>query len=247
MRYTTYFLYPKRGTFELLIFLIFFAFSATAQVGIGTDSPAASSALQIDSTTGGFVPPRMTNMQMDDIPTPLEGSIIYNTTFSALFLYSSGTWNNITRPDLPSIVLSKDWGENDDNNLVNTEVNTYYNFPLNQDEIASTEENFFAVTANGTVEVKKSGNYMITAGFSVNSLPIGGHKYIIGVYRNNTSNLIGYLVRGNVVMESNEEFGTSGVMTFPFNAKDKIILRYVLNNDGMQLDARFFKIGVIKI
>ena len=236
-----------RGVYKLILITLLITATASAQVGIGTTTPESSSALQIDSTTGGFVPPRMTNTQMNAIPTPLEGSIVYNTTFSALFLYSSGTWNNITRPDLPSIVLTKDWGADDDNNLVQTTTNQYSNFPLNVDEIASTEENFFTVTANGTVQVKKDGNYMITAGFSVNSLPIGGHKYIIGVYRNNTSNLIGYLVRGNVVMESDEEFGTSGVMTFPFNANDKIILRYVLNNGGTPLDARFFKIGVIKI
>ncbi len=246
MKNNTY-LNPRKGVFKLLVFFLFIVLPATAQVGIGTTVPASSSALQIDSTTGGFVPPRMTNTQMNDIPTPLEGSIVYNTTFSALFLYSSGTWNNITRPDLPSIVMAKDWGENDDNNLVQTNENTYYSFPLNTAEIASTEENFFTVTANGTVQVKKKGNYMITAGFAVSNLPVGGHKYIIGVYRNNTSNLIGYLVRGNVVMESEDEFGTSGVMTFPFEAKDKIILRYVLNNGGNQLDARFFKIGVIKI
>ncbi|PVW12856.1 hypothetical protein DDV96_14630 [Marixanthomonas spongiae] len=218
-----------------------------AQVGIGTTNPAPSSALQIDSTTGGFVPPRMTNAQMNAIPTPLEGSVVYNTTHSALFMYSSQTWNNITRPDLPSIVLSKDWGANDDNNLVQTDLNTYYNFPLNTDEIAAIEHNFFTVTADGTVQVEKDGNYMITAGFAVNSLPMGGHKYIIGVYKNSNNNLIGYLVRGNVVMETADEFGTSGVMTLPFKKHDKIILRYVLNNDNKPLDARFFKIGIIKI
>ena len=239
--------YPKVGAISILIIILLATMPIMAQVGIGTTTPEPSSALQIDSTTGGFVPPRMTNEQMNAIPTPLEGSIVYNTTFSALFLYSSGTWNNITRPDLPSIVLAKDWGANDDNNLVQTNTNTYYNFPLNVDEIASTEENFFTVTANGTIQVKKDGNYMITAGFAVNSLPTGGHKYIIGVYKNSTSNLIGYLVRGNVVMEADDEFGTSGVMTLPFNANDKIILRYVLNNGGTSLDARFFKIGVIKI
>jgi len=247
MKNNTY-LHPRRGVLKLLVFFLFIVLPATAQVGIGTTAPASSSALQIDSTTGGFVPPRMTNTQMSNISTPLEGSIVYNTTFSALFLYSSGTWNNITRPDLPSIVMSREFGPDDvDNPIVQTTNNTYYSFPLNQSEVASTEENFFTVTANGTVQVKKKGNYMITAGFAVSNLPVGGHKYIIGVYRNNTSTLIGYLVRGNVVMESVDEFGTSGVMTFPFNADDKIILRYVMNNDGKRLNARFFKIGVIKI
>lgn len=234
-----------KGLFFYLIILFFIAIPATAQIGIGTTTPASGSALQIDSTTGGLVPPRMENSQMNAINSPLEGSIVYNKTFSALFMYSSGTWNNITRPDLPSIVLSKDWGVNDDNNLVQTQNNTYYNFPLTQEEVLSNEPNFFTVTANGTIQVKKEGNYLITAGFSVNSLPSGSHKYIIGVYRG--SSLIGYLVRGNVVMQTDDEFGTSGVMMLPFQKNDKISLRYVMNNSGAPLDARFFKIGIVKI
>ncbi|MDN3724794.1 hypothetical protein QRD02_10400 [Aequorivita sp. SDUM287046] len=244
MKKITYYL-PEKGLVGLFFILLFFLSSATAQVGIGTTSPATGSALQIDSTTGALVPPRMTNAQMNAIPNPLEGSIVYNTNFSALFLYSSGTWNNITRPDLPSIVMSKDWGENNDNNLVQTHTNIYYKFPLTQEEVRSNEPNFFEVIGPGTIKIKRSGNYMITAGFSVNMLPTGGHKYIIGVY--NGSSLIGYLVRGNVVMQNDDEFGTSGVMMLPFAANQIISLQYVMNNDGVPLDARFFKIGIVKI
>ncbi len=239
--------YSKNGFLGIfLVFLLIFS-SATAQVGIGTTNPAPGSALQIDSTVGALVPPRMTNAQMIAIPSPLEGSIVYNNTFSALFMFSSGTWNNITRPDLPSIVISKDWAQTNDldNNLVQTVTNTYANFPLTQTEVLSNEPNFFTVTANGTVQVKKKGNYLITAGFSVVSLPTGSHKYIIGVYKNGA--LIGYLVRGNVVMQTDDEFGTSGVMMLPFDINDRISLQYVLNNNGAVLDARFFKIGIIKI
>ena len=233
------------GFFGLLAIFLFILSTATAQVGIGTTNPAPGSALQIDSTTGALVPPRVDNTQMNAIRNPLEGSIVYNSTFSALFMFSSGTWNNITRPDLPSIVLSKDWGENNDNNLVQTQTNTYYKFPLTQNEVLSNESNFFEVTSAGTIKIKRKGNYMITAGFSVNMLPTGSHKYIIGVYRGST--LIGYLVRGNVVMQTDDEFGTSGVMMLPFEANQTISLQYVMNNEGAPLDARFFKIGIVKI
>ena len=46
-----------------LIFVSLFlaiSFSSFSQVGIGTDSPDASAALDITSTTSGFLPPRMT-------------------------------------------------------------------------------------------------------------------------------------------------------------------------------------------
>lgn len=229
----------------LLILLLFSVTSLTAQVGIGTVNPSPGSALQIDSTTGALVPPRVTNEQMLAIQQPLNGSIVYNSTFSALYMYSSGMWNNITMPDLPSIIMSKEWPAGDDNNLVKTQNNQYYKFPLGSSEVLSNNPMFFQVTGNGTVKIGKKGNYLITAGFSVDTLPTGSHKYIIGVYKG--SSLIGYLVRGNVVMEAADEFGTSGVMVLPFNEGDVISLQYVMNNGGVPLDARFFKIGIVKM
>lgn len=236
---------PQKGQLGLL-FIFLFAFSLlNAQVGIGTVDPAPGSALQIDSTTGALVPPRVTTEQMLAIQEPLNGSIVYNTTVAALFMFSSGSWNNVTLPDLPSIIMSKDWGAGDDNNLVKTGLNTYYKFPLSQSEVLSNQGNFFTVPSEGTITIQKKGNYLITAGFSVDSLPAGSHKYIIAVYRG--SSLIGYLVRGNVVMETDDEFGTSGVMILPFESGASISLQYVLNNEGVPLDARFFKIGIIKM
>lgn len=239
-----YSLLSKKVCLLLLVSLLAFS-SITAQVGIGTDNPAPGSALQIDSTTGALVPPRVTTAQMVAIQQPLDGSIVYNNTVSALFMYSSGTWNNITLPDLPSIIMSKDWGAGNDNDLVKTANNIYYKFPLDSTAVLSNQSDFFTFTSNGTITINKKGNYLITAGFSVDSLPIGNHKYIIAVYRG--TSLIGYLVRGNVVMETDDEFGTSGVMMLPFQAGASISLQYVLNNNGDPLDARFFKIGIIKM
>ena len=43
---------------------------SNAQIGIGTNSPNISAALDITSTTQGLLPPRMTNSQMIAIATP---------------------------------------------------------------------------------------------------------------------------------------------------------------------------------
>lgn len=53
----------------------------------------ASSVLQIDSTTKGFTPPRMTTTQRDNIVSPMNGLIIYNTTDGKHQGYN-GSWNN---------------------------------------------------------------------------------------------------------------------------------------------------------
>jgi hypothetical protein len=58
-------------------------------IGIGTTNP--SGPLEIDSTTGGFIPPRMTGTQRDNMATPVEGMVIYNDTADRLEVYTGGT------------------------------------------------------------------------------------------------------------------------------------------------------------
>jgi hypothetical protein len=63
------------------------------QQGIGTAAPDASSALEISSTTQGFLPPRMSQEQISSI-TPAEGLIVYNTTTKKPNYYNGATWLN---------------------------------------------------------------------------------------------------------------------------------------------------------
>jgi hypothetical protein len=55
----------------------------------------ASARVQIDSTTQGFLPPRMTTTQINAIATPAEGLVVYNTTISHLCVYQAGVWVKI--------------------------------------------------------------------------------------------------------------------------------------------------------
>jgi hypothetical protein len=48
-------------------------------VGIGTNSPDSSAIAQIDSTTKGFLPPRMTYAQRTVISSPAQGLMVYQT------------------------------------------------------------------------------------------------------------------------------------------------------------------------
>ncbi len=49
-------------------------------VGIGTNAPAASAALDVSSTKGGFLPPRMDTAARDAIASPADGLVIFNTS-----------------------------------------------------------------------------------------------------------------------------------------------------------------------
>lgn len=62
-------------------------------VGIGVATNNASAKLQVDSTTQGFLPPRMTNVQMNAIVSPAAGLIVYNTTDNKHYGYNGTTWN----------------------------------------------------------------------------------------------------------------------------------------------------------
>ena len=65
--------------------------STNERVGIGTATPATSTALDITSTTGALLVPRMTTTQRDNM-TPANGMIIYNTTGAAFNFRENGAW-----------------------------------------------------------------------------------------------------------------------------------------------------------
>lgn len=64
-------------------------------VGIGTTSPHSSAALHINSTTRGFLPPRMTTIQRNAIASPLNGLMIYDTDLERVYTFADGTWRYI--------------------------------------------------------------------------------------------------------------------------------------------------------
>ena len=79
-----------------LIALMLFTALGYAQVGINTNNPDASSALEIESTTGGILIPRLTETQRDAISSPATGLMIYQTDGTAGFYYYNGSsWANV--------------------------------------------------------------------------------------------------------------------------------------------------------
>ena len=67
-----------------------------ARVGINTSSPHESAALDIVSTTGGLLVPRMTETQRDAITSAATGLMIYQTDGTAGFYYYNGSsWSEV--------------------------------------------------------------------------------------------------------------------------------------------------------
>ena len=85
--------------FFTLLAAVLFTATTFAQVGIGTTTPDASSALDISTTTQGLLLPRMTATQRDAISTPAQGLIIFCTDCASgegeLQIRLTSSWKNL--------------------------------------------------------------------------------------------------------------------------------------------------------
>jgi hypothetical protein len=61
----------------------------------GTYTDIASAKVAINSTTQGFLPPRMTTTQKNAIGTPAAGLIVYDTDTNKLCCYNGTSWNDL--------------------------------------------------------------------------------------------------------------------------------------------------------
>ena len=94
---------------QLFTFLAAVLLTATtyAQVGVGTTTPDASSALDITSTTKGLLPPRMTTGERNLITSAAKGLIVFNTTLNTLQINegdaTTANWVSLSSADTHAI------------------------------------------------------------------------------------------------------------------------------------------------
>ncbi len=82
-------LYVENGTPSFIVL-------DNGKVGIGTTTPNASASLDITSTTQGFLPPRMTTTEKNNITTPATGLVVYDATLNKLAVYTGAAWETVT-------------------------------------------------------------------------------------------------------------------------------------------------------
>lgn len=112
-------------TIILWVVLIMCGTTAFAQVGVGTVTPDVSSALDVVSTTKGFLPPRMDAIQRDAIVSPATGLIIFCTDCGGADgqpqYYNGRSWISMIKS---SAVLN---GTSDPNNSIGENGDFYIN------------------------------------------------------------------------------------------------------------------------
>jgi len=102
------------------------------KVGNNPTTIDASSVLEAESTTKGFLPPRMTTAQRDAIAAPAKGLVLYNTTLDCLQINKGTaavpTWECIGASFAPTAVtvsnnvLAQIGNEGDAPDIVNSVV-----------------------------------------------------------------------------------------------------------------------------
>ncbi|MCC6599249.1 MAG: fibrobacter succinogenes major paralogous domain-containing protein [Crocinitomicaceae bacterium] len=85
----------KLFLFLMVIISVSCAWSQGVKIGVGSGSPDASSMLDIESTSKGFLPPRMTTVERDAIVSPADGLVIFNTTMNCLNYRAAGSWYEV--------------------------------------------------------------------------------------------------------------------------------------------------------
>lgn len=82
----------------VLLLSMMLSFPTIAQIGIGTSTPNTSSIVDVESTTKGFLPPRLTVLERNLIGSPSEGLVVYCTNCcvtGTISFYSGTKWRNI--------------------------------------------------------------------------------------------------------------------------------------------------------
>jgi len=82
------------GTFSLRTAGIQHFRSNSSGTNIGTGGLVASARLDVESTTQGFLPPRMTTTQKNAIASPAAGLMVYDTTLNQMSYYNGTAWVN---------------------------------------------------------------------------------------------------------------------------------------------------------
>ncbi len=156
-----------------LIFSPIFLFVTTiltAQVGIGTTSPDASSILDISASDKGILIPRMTKAQRDLISSPANGLLIYNTDSDELQFNSNNSatpiWQalSLTPTSLASVGDSLKYSNTDTTTNVNP--SSTINLPIFGTMEWNDDAVLYVVSGN-QLTVTETGRYEIIVNVSL--------------------------------------------------------------------------------
>lgn len=192
--------------FTFLLFLFITQYSHAQSIGIGSNNtPHPSAALDVNSTTKGFLVPRMTSAQRTAIASPTKGLQVFDTTTNSFWYYNGTAWTDVYGSSLT----------------------------LPFGSLGNSSNDLFSITNTGTGDAiyGRSNNGIGVSGRSINDKGVQGVSTSgFGVYGSSSSSNGGYFVGSS----SNDpalyaiNFGSSGAARF----NGKVEMNNNLDVDG---------------
>ena len=231
----------------ILTLIITLSLNAFAQVGVNTTNPDPSAVLDVESTTSGFLPPRMTEIQMDDIFEPAEGLVIYCTDCDSrgLRVFDGSSWTGTSGSfgDIKTGIQTGDhdgWIKLDGRPLTGTDCNSgcVDNLTKNQRAVA-TSLNIVGnlPNANNAVLVQNGGTLGGVTGTNMKTIQ-QNHLPEVRLYSMNRSGTdAGTSTNSTLYALQSKNFGT----TYDYSVRGTtteadIAPTSLLNPTGSQLD-----------
>lgn len=145
----------------LIMLLCSSYYYCTAQVGVGTTNPDASSILHVESTDKGVLIPRLTTAQINTIVNPANGLMVYNTDLNEFQFNCNSTaspvWTDISHNT--SIKYSNT------NTAANINSAAYTNIPIFGSLDWNDDTSIYSVAGN-VLTINTTGRYKITVNIS---------------------------------------------------------------------------------
>ena len=242
----------KKITYLFFLFVTTISFS---QIGIGTTSPDASSALDLSSINSGLLIPRMIESERDAIQDPATGLMVYQTNNTpGFYFYDGSAWSALggsSSDDTITLDNYKDYTDavkvtNTTTGNVNTGVLTF-NYFTTTNELGTNRGQFTldtnGITPNftGTVDIifniqldhANNTSLRSSVGFRWyhNSAygPWVRHAYIrrSGNHLNSSINFSTTMdvVANQKIYIQNEDFAGGGTVTSPAGGVEFIVIR----------------------
>jgi hypothetical protein len=178
---------------QLSSYLLVFYFSlftvdfANGQnVGIGTNTPAASAMLDITSNNKGLLIPRMSSTDRLAIVSPADGLQVYQTDgVSGIYMAKSGTWSLLS-----GWSLTGNAGTLDASNFIGTTDNVPFNVRVNNQKagrIDPTLNNCFWGYQAGVLTTRRDNTAIGSYALNSNTTGIGNTATGRDALRNNTT------------------------------------------------------------
>ena len=225
---------------RILLLCLLATATTYSQVGIGTTNPDNSSILDIVSTEGGVLIPRLTEQQKIDIVSPATGLLIYQIDAVEGFWYHDGTnWIKLEQND-------RNWNLNGNSNIspgtdfIGTIDNEDLVIKTNDTERMRIHNNSGNISINSTIDQAKL--YVNRTAFEStvygirNESTVGGGGTKYGFYNRSTGNVNGgkYGIYNYLSGGSGLRYGIYNQVTMSNSPSNAIYgIRNNLNSNGL--------------